>query len=172
MTHFAAPVHLSNRIFQHTPKLLKEKALCVRQICAVLHYFLRTQSGAESKRAGNSRTCGVSRTAWHTQNRPEPRATRGNPRNDKANREQLALNFGGLGPYRKTDCKPRRHWVSGFFENSGYKPGYNRSIVVFLRFFGLEPLTNSSRIESTKTVVLDILVRRVTNHERIKRRVM
>ena len=107
-------------------------------------------------------------------NEPHPKACSEEKPMEKAPDfyKSRAFRFGGLGPYRKTRCKPRRHWVSGFFENSGYKPGYNRSIVVFLRFFGLEPLTHSSRIESTKTVVLDILVRRVTNHERIKRRVM
>lgn len=54
-----------------------------------------------------------------------------------------AFRFGGLGPYRKTRRKPRQHWVSVFLKNSGYKSGYNRSIVVFLLKNGFEPQTTS-----------------------------
>ena len=35
------------------------------------------------------------RTRWHTQIWPTPRVARGKARNDKANREQLALKSGG-----------------------------------------------------------------------------
>ena len=36
------------------------------------------------------------RTRWHTQIWPTPRVARGKARNDKANREQLALKSGGV----------------------------------------------------------------------------
>ena len=44
-------------------------------------------------------------SAWHAQNGPGPRVARGKPRNDKANRERLALNSGGLGRNRTTDTR-------------------------------------------------------------------
>jgi hypothetical protein len=93
--HSPAPVPPSNRLFRHTYNPLFSNAFCVCQIDTVLHYSLRTESRKESKRAGNGQICGIHQTPWHTQNRPEPRVTRGKCRNDKANREQLALNSGG-----------------------------------------------------------------------------
>jgi hypothetical protein len=65
------------------------------------------------------------------------------PTKQNAQRVLGVFVFGGLGPYRKTRCKPRQHWFSVFFENSGYKSGYNRSTVVFLLKSGLEPQPTS-----------------------------
>ena len=45
------------------------------------------------------------RTRWHTQIWPTPRVARGKARNDKANREQLALKSGGQGRNRTTDTR-------------------------------------------------------------------
>ena len=96
-----APVPPSNRPFRHTYKPLFSNAFCVCQIDTVLHYSLRTESRSESKRGGIGRNFGTPQTPWHTQNDPEPRVARGKSRNDKANREQLALKSGGLGLSRK-----------------------------------------------------------------------
>ena len=53
-----APVSPSNRYLRRRHKLLAGKALCVCQMYAVLHYFLRTESRKESNRAGNSEIAG------------------------------------------------------------------------------------------------------------------
>ena len=45
------------------------------------------------------------RTRWHTQIWPTPRVARGKTRNDKANRELLALKSGGQGRNRTTDTR-------------------------------------------------------------------
>ncbi len=44
-------------------------------------------------------------TRWHTQIWPTPRVARGKARNDKANREQLALKSGGDGEDRTPDLR-------------------------------------------------------------------
>jgi len=49
----ASAVYPSNRYLRHTHNPLAEKTLCVCQMYAVLHYFLRTESRKESNRAGN-----------------------------------------------------------------------------------------------------------------------
>ena len=45
------------------------------------------------------------RTRWHTQIWPTPRVARGKARNDKANREQLALKSGGDEEDRTPDLR-------------------------------------------------------------------
>ena len=45
------------------------------------------------------------RTRWHTQILPTPRVARGKTRNDKANREQLALKSGGDEEDRTPDLR-------------------------------------------------------------------
>ncbi len=45
------------------------------------------------------------RTSWHTQIWPTPRVARGKARNDKANREQLALKSGGDEEDRTPDLR-------------------------------------------------------------------
>ena len=45
------------------------------------------------------------RTRWHTQIWPTPRVARGKTRNDKANREQLALKSGGDEEDRTPDLR-------------------------------------------------------------------
>ncbi len=45
------------------------------------------------------------RTRWHTQIWPTPRVARGKARNDKANREQLALKSGGVEEDRTPDLR-------------------------------------------------------------------
>ena len=45
------------------------------------------------------------RTRWHTQIWPTPRVARGKARNDKANREQLALKSGGEEGDRTLDLR-------------------------------------------------------------------
>ena len=45
------------------------------------------------------------RTRWHTQIWPTPRVARGKARNDKANREQLALKSGGEEEDRTPDLR-------------------------------------------------------------------
>ena len=101
----AGPVPPSNYIFRRRHNSLFSNAFCVCQIDTVLHYSLRTESKTESKRGEGGEISGDSRAPWHTRNRPEPRVARGKPRNDKANREQLALNSGGLGRNRTTDTR-------------------------------------------------------------------
>ena len=49
----AAPQYPSNRYPWRRHKLLAAKAVCVCHLRAVLHYFLRTESGTESNHAGN-----------------------------------------------------------------------------------------------------------------------
>jgi hypothetical protein len=80
----ATPVCPLNPYIRHKHNPLAEKAFCVCQMYAVLHYFLRTESRKESNGGEMGRICGGLWVAWHTQNGPKPRVACGKRRNGKA----------------------------------------------------------------------------------------
>ncbi len=94
-----------------TPTPTVERSSAAQAQLVASEPVLRVPS-RQGRRAESSETAATRRrylgslsVAWHTQSRPEPRVARGKPRNDKANRERLALNSGGLGRNRTTDTR-------------------------------------------------------------------